>query len=303
VESNTGKGARCKLSSIKFSICVIDPVGYKFTHFLYDTIRYLCYSLEDAGYDCCINRNLLMNDRINIIVGLHLINDMSVVDQIIRYRNYIVLQTELVTDKVFQGAVSQEHLREVQLPVLRNARAVWTGIESSVAHLRELGVNARFILYGYNERMEEIRHKRHKDIDFLFFGSITRHRARMLGELKQKGGNVVTIFDDPYLYRNDLIARTRVNLSLNQGPDMVQFSGSRVIYLLNNRCIVVAERSAGQERFEKCFFHAPEDEWADLCLETVRRSDLDKVAEEFYEEFRKVRMSDYIKELLESSNL
>ncbi len=56
---------------MRFSIFVIEPEGYKYTHFLYDTCKYLCYGIESAGYDCCILRNKLSSDRINIVVGAH----------------------------------------------------------------------------------------------------------------------------------------------------------------------------------------------------------------------------------------
>jgi hypothetical protein len=67
---------------MRFSIFVIEPEGYKYTHFLYDTCKYLCYGIESAGYDCCILRNKLSSDRINIIIGAHTLTDPAVFSQI-----------------------------------------------------------------------------------------------------------------------------------------------------------------------------------------------------------------------------
>ena len=56
---------------------------------------------------------------------------------------------------------------------MRQAQAVWTGVESNIKALKELQVEAELILMGYHPLMEEVHHKFIKDIDFLFCGSIT----------------------------------------------------------------------------------------------------------------------------------
>ena len=152
---------------------------------------------------------------------------------------------------------------------------------------------------GYHPAMEEILPKPNKDIDFLFCGSITPHRKKLIDELGARGGKVVTIFDDAAMYRNDLIARTRVNLAPNQGPGMNHFGGSRVLYLVNNRSIVVVERCHDQAMYEHCFPSADTEQWVDLCMETLRRPDLTQITEEYYERFKKIRMVDFIEPLLE----
>ena len=94
---------------------------------------------------------------------------------------------------------------------------------------------------GYHPLMEEIHHKKNKDIDFLFCGSITPHRKKLLDELSARGGKIVTMFDDAAMYRNDLIARARIHLAPNQDPGMNHLGSSRITYLLNNHAVVVVE--------------------------------------------------------------
>lgn len=285
---------------MRFSISVNEPAGYKYTHFLYDLCKYLCFSIESAGYECCILRNKLSSDRTNIIVGAHSQTDPAFVNQARNTGHYIILNTEIITGDTINNWSVQKTFAEVYLPLMRQATVVWTGVKKNIAALNELDVEADRILWGYHPLMEEIHHKKNKDIDFLFCGSVTPHRKKMLDQLSTYGAKVVTMFDDAAMYRNDLIARTRVNLAPNQGPGMNHLGGGRVLYLVNNRAIVVVERCMDQTMYEHCFPWAETDQWVDLCMETLRRPDLAEITEQYYEQFRQIRMSDLIKPLLEN---
>ena len=284
---------------MRFSICVIEPGWYKYSHFLYDVTRYLCFSIESAGHECCILRNKLSSDRVNIVVGAHNETDPGILKKIKQTGNYILAQSEIITGDSINNWADQKSFAEVYLPLMRQAKAVWTGIETNVEALKKLGVEADHILMGYHPLMEEIHHKQRKDIDFLFCGSITPHRKKLLDGLIKRGANVVTMFDDAAMYRNDLIARARINLAPNQGPDMDHFSGSRIAYLVNNRSIVVVERCRDQAMYEHCFPWADTEQWVDLCVETLKRPDLHQLTEEYYERFKKIRMVDFVKPLLD----
>ena len=280
---------------MRFSICVIDPEGYSYSHFLYDICKYLCYGIESAGYDCCIVRNKLAADRSNIIVGAHNLKDQSFVEQIKQAGNYIFLQTEIVTRETVNPS---NLIPTISLHLMQKATAVWTGIEANIEPLRKMGVEADLLLWGYHPYMEEIHHKQHKDIDFLFCGTITPHRKNLLDQLMDRGGKVVTMFDDAAIYRNDLIARARVHLAPNQGPGRNHLGRSRVLYLINNRSIVVIEHCQDQARYEHCFLWATTSQWVDLCMETMQRTDLKQLAAEYHDRFQKIPMADAIRPLL-----
>ena len=285
---------------MRFAICVIEPAGYKYSHFLYDVCRYICFSIESAGHECCILRNQFTRDRVNIIVGAHNQTDQAILKKIKEAGNYILAQSEIITGDSVNNWAVQKSFAEVYLPLMRQAKAVWTGIETNVEALKKLGVEAEQILMGYHPRMEEIFHKPNKDIDFLFCGSITEHRRKLLDGLIKRGARVVNMFDDAAMYRNDLIARAKINLAPNQGSDMDHFSGSRIAYLLNNHAVVVVERCRDQAMYEHCFPWAETEQWVDLCMETLQRPDLAQITEEYYESFKKIRMVDLITPLLEN---
>jgi|GEM_PF-893490 len=283
---------------MKFSICVTEPADNKYSHFLYDICKYLCFGIESAGYDCCILRNRLLPDRVNIIMGSHNLTDPAIVEKIKTAGPYILLQSEIITGDSINNWRTQKAFMDVYLPLMQQAKAVWTGVATNVDELKKLNVEADLIQMGYHPLMEEVHHKSNKDIDFLFCGSITPHRKGLIEALIARGGKVVTIFDDAAMYRNDMIARTRVNLAPNQGPGMNHFGGSRILYLLNNRSMVVVESCHDQTMYEHCFPWAETDRWADLCLETLHRPDLEQITEEYYERFKKIRMVDFLEPLI-----
>lgn len=301
---NGGKYPAEARKAMRFSICSIEPEGFKFAHFLYDICKYLCFAIESAGHECCIVRNQLFPDRINVILGAHRLTDPANVEQMTRAGRYVLFQSEIVGEDTINNWPVQKSFAAVYLPLMRQAMVVWDRLESNVIRLKQLGIDAElFPNIGYLPALEEVVHKKKKDIDFLFYGSLTPHRARMIEELRRRGGNVVSVFDNTAMFRNDLIARARVNLAPKQGPEMSHFCENRVLYLLNNRSIVVVERCHNQEWIEHCFPSADTEKWADLCIETLNRPDLDRVADEYFERFKKIRTVDQIQSLIERLRL
>jgi hypothetical protein len=198
-------------------------------------------------------------------------------------------------------ARNKEQMETVYLPLLMGAAAVWDGSRDNIAALERYDIRATYLVGGYHPAMEEIIHKKNKDIDFLFYGSITPHRREMLRALEQRGCQVCVTFDVRAIYRNDLIARAKVNLSPGQGAGMGQLPWSRICYLLNNGSLCVVERCHDQAWLEHCFLSASTDHWIDLCRDTLHRPDRCQIAEEFAERFRKMPFADRLAEVLESS--
>ncbi|HQP25301.1 MAG TPA: hypothetical protein PLP16_09050, partial [Smithellaceae bacterium] len=284
---------------MRFSICLIEPEAYKYSHFLYDSCKYLCYTIAANGYDCCMVRNTFYFDRINIILGCHNINDPAVAKKIEQSGKYIIVQSELLREGGIVGWPNQASFKSIYVPLMRNATAVWDGIEANRTVIGKLGIQADWIpRFGYLSQLEEITHKRNKDIDFLYYGSLTPHRKKLIDELQSRGGNVVCLFDDAAIFRNDYIARTRIHLAPIQvvGADQIP---NRVLYLLNNRCVVVSEQFKNQGWLEHCFLSADTEHWADLCMETLHRPDLDELSNNFFENYKKLDMTELFRPLLD----
>ena len=263
---------------------MIEPSDFKFTHFQHDLARYICYGIESAGHECAIIRNSTLPDRMNIILGANRLQSPVTIQV-----PYIILQAE-----VLGTYFSVEQVEKIQLPLWRSARAVWTNVESQKA-LKTFGIKSKIFTMGYHPQMKEITHKKNKDIDFLFYGSITPHRNKMLAALRERNPNIIVLFDEAHIFRNDYIARTKVHLSLTHDPAETIFAGSRVLYLVNNGCTVVVEDANGQEPYTDCFPHAPTDKWVDLCIKTLKAPDR---SSEYYANFKKIKMADIMAKLI-----
>lgn len=284
---------------MKCNIAVIDPKGYAWTHFLFDACKFFCYALEEMGHDCSIRKNNLEPSRLNILVGAHNLSSPQHVLDIAGVGDYVVLQTEVIKGDAVNLSGDRDHFESVYLPLMQRAKSVWEGASTNLAILEAFGCRTQTYVGGYTPAMEEIVHKRNKDIDFLFYGSMTPHRQRMLDQLRARGHVLVTEFDISAFYRNDLIARSKVALSPRQGDQMNHLPYGRICYLLNNRMPVLVERCLEQEWLQDCFFWSESDEWVDLCVETLLRSDRATATEEKFDRFRQLRLGDQVQRLLD----
>jgi len=248
-------------------------------------------------------KNILYSDRINVLIGAHNLTDPASVQRIQRAGRYVIIQSEVLREDSSSGWPNKQTWPNIYLPLLQQAAAVWDGLETNRMQLEKFGIKSDNLPhFGYLQAMEEIKHKKNRDIDFLYYGSLTPHRHKLINELKALGGKVVCVFDDPAIFRNDLIARTKINLAPNQAAGINHIT-SKVFYLLNNRAIVVVERCSNQDWIEHCFPFADTEKWAALCMEILHRSDLDQLAEENYERYKKLKLSYQYLPLLEKLKL
>ena len=262
---------------MRWNVVLIDPPGYRFGHFLHDTARYLVHGLQSLGHDCILSRSNVDGGRMNVLLNAHMLATPADVEQLGRVP-YIVYQTEVIRQGQTNLDPDERH-RKVYLPLLRGARRVWDWSADNVALLQEQGIGADWLRLGHHPALEEIHHKREKDIDFLFYGSVTPHRAAILTALAESGRRVRAEFDVMPLYRNDLIARSRVVLTLRQSEEMDHLPYFRINYLVNNRSLVAGETGVDGAWMEDVFLGCPPGRTVEHLLETAARKDLAEVAQ------------------------
>jgi len=147
--------------------------------------------------------------------------------------------------------------------------------------------------------MEDVVHKPNKDIDFLFYGSVGPWRRSVLQQLEALGYKVRVEFDAVALFRNDLMARSEVVLTLRHGTGMPHLPQARIFYAVNNRCLVVGEGGLGQEPLEDVFVWTNEPaDVVDLCRATRARRDRRELAEGFHARLRTRPMAPMVAPLL-----
>lgn len=286
---------------MKLNLTLIDPPGEKHTHFLFDLARMISYGLEDLGHSCTLRRNATEAGRVNILLGVHNLSTPDTVDAVIDAGHpYVVYQTEIIRGRTVNGCDLGDHLDRTLLPLLRNAKAVWDTDEESRASLRALGIETAKLGFGWVPRLEEVRHRDEKDLDFFFYGSMTPHRREVLQQLRGLGYRVASIFDDAALFRNDLLSRAEVVLTLRQSEAFAHLPQARILYLVNNRCLVAGESGVGQEPLEDLFLWTEPAKVIELLRRTRAMTNRRELADDFHQRFRQRPMARQLEPLVEA---
>jgi hypothetical protein len=280
---------------MRFNVTLIEPSGERYAHFLFDMVRYLVGTLELLGHDCTLEKNRCLPEAINVLVGIHLLRSPEDVAVILGgAKDYVVLQTEILEASAINGADARERLDKVIFPLLRGARAVWDTLDTNVEVLRAKDIRADLLRVSYSPRLEEIQHKKHKDIDFLFYGSVGPWRRGILEKLTSLGYVVRAEFAAQALFRNDLIARSEIILTLRHGEEMGHLPQGRIIH-------AVGEGGYGQETLEDVFLwtNDPKDV-VELCRRARGRHDREELRNSFYEKLRERPMTSFMAPLVGS---
>lgn len=286
---------------MKFNVTIIEPTPSNYSHFLFDQAKYIAYGLESLGHSCSITQKNISASRMNILLNAHTAGRGSVRALTAGSIRYIINQTELITPD--GGAINEygkEHFEACYLPLLQGAVRVWDWNDKHVTQLAARGVQADILEYGFHPHMEEIRPKINRDIDLLWYGTITPHRLALLNRLIQRGMKVTTVFDAVSFYRNDLIARSKITLALKQAPEHRHTARGRVLYPANNRAFIAGERATEQHWTDQLWSSAPTDELPDLLESLLKSADLKRIAGERFEILRNYPMSGYLEPLVEN---
>ena len=290
-----------------YNVTLVDPTSYKFAYVLGDICRAVASGIRSLGHRCDLTTNNIEASATNIIVGTHLLSgqDLDLVRQ--SGARYIAIHTEWLSPgeppysvkSTFQG----NQFEPTQRAFLEGAQAVWEAWESNIAQLSKFDIPAeRFKRFwvGYHEDLEDVRHRDYaeKDIDALFVGSVTPRRQEILQRLGERL-NVKAVFDMPQAFRNDFIARAKINLALFSDPALNYFSFLRIGYALNNRAFALSEPSVNDRGMQELILTADESVLAERCVELIQSGEIPRLAEAGYELYRQeFRMTRIVEELL-----
>lgn len=291
--------AGCCGPGVRFNLVVIDPPSYPYTHFLFDTVRMLAASLEELGFDTSIRQNKLEADALNVLVGIHLLSGGKDVDDILDTgHRFIVLQTEMIKGRTVNRE-DNDRVDRVVLPLCRAAVAVWDSSPENIAALATMGVRAGLLRFGHVGRLRELPPKATRDIDFFWYGSITESRRVILAELTRLGYRVEVCFDTPALFRNDLIARSEIVLTLAQGPNMQHVPHARIIYLVSNRVLVAGQGGENQAALEDTYLWHNGPDIVEFLRVARARRDREELRGVFWERLSKRPMREFVAPLVE----
>jgi hypothetical protein len=217
----------------KFRICIIVPNGYQHSQCFMEVAFLLKYSLNSLGIQCDLSVNDFSRDRINIILGWHLLAGINNPES---YK-YIPYQLEQLSDSTWKTFSAESKT------ILEHAFYVWDYSAENISFLSTQGIHADYLPIGYHKGLELINSDIDKDIDVLFFGSLGERRKHIIDSLTTNNKlKVQTLFGIYGKKRDEYIGRSRIILNVHFYPSKI-FEAVRISYLLNNRCCVVSEES------------------------------------------------------------
>lgn len=192
------------------------------------------------------------------------------------------------------------------LAAQEHARAIWHLADSQVEAFKAVTGNPRvlYLPHGYAEGFSRIRHKpeHHKDIDAIFTGTMTRHRATLIRALEKRGIRAVASKPLNFVQREDLVARAKIGLNIKQTENWLYPSNSRYHYHISNDSLLVSEKCVVQCDLSPYIVESETDGFVERCCELLSDGNWSREAEARKEKFiAEMPMPHLMEALLEST--
>ena len=258
-----------------------------------DIAQLLQSTLTTLGHGCSVSHGQFESDRTNIVLGYHLLPDAEP----IRRHPSIIYQLEHLPNQQQEWV----KLDETRSQILASAEAIWDFSPDNIAYLDAHGIGGvRHVPFGFHSDMERVKDSA-PEIDVLFYGAISKRRKAVLDRLSERC-RVKTLFGVYGARRDELIGKSQVVLNFHFGPTTIQ-EQPRIVYLLNNRRFVLAEKSS-DDTFGEALVSVAYDEIADSCLHYLAAPELRAhMAELGYEALRRRPMTESIARALDERGI
>jgi SAM-dependent methyltransferase len=236
-----------------------------------EVMRSTRLSLEHLGHDCT-NWNEVdptNNDRTRIVFGTGLVQrDPPPVGSI------IYNMEQLTPDRVEKCGGRN----------LFSKYTIWEYSASNIPVWLGLGIHAIHVPIGHLPEMETIAHSRDKDIDVLFYGSLSPRRHVVINRLVDEGLKI-KVFENCFGSERDAwIGRSKVVLSIHFYEDLRILETTRIVHCLGNDVCFVSEDGVDSEGFEEAVAFSSYNDIVSTCAKYVHddaaRLDLAKRGQE-----------------------
>lgn len=269
-----------------FNIILARPeseTDYYHTQCFKEVAELLGYGLNDLGFEARFTGQI-MDNCINVILGYHALAGRRLPPS----HNFIIYQLEELSDEIIK---LDEMIYTLQSPCI-----VWDFCESNIRFLRRHGVNALYKPMGFHAKMKRIEHREEKDIDILFYGSLSDRRTHILQQLS-KEFKTKTLFGIYGSERDKWIARSKIVLSIYFFKTRY-FDDVRLSYLLNNKVFTIVEDTP-HKKYQDFMIYAPYDELVETCRHYLENEHLMREhVEHAFTCFSKYREKDFLKNAL-----
>lgn len=259
---------------MRFNICTITNTD----NYVFDELALSAASaIRLLGHESLISKNQIIPFVTNIVIGAHQQVDMPQLPT-----NTIIWNTE----QLIEGSW---WLTERYIGILKNY-TVWDYSHANVNILKNMGIEkVHYAGLGYSKDLEIIPQKE-KDIDVLFYGSVSERRAAVFEALAGEGIGLKSLYNVYGKERDDYIARSKIVLNVHFF-DECYFEPIRVGYLINNKAFVISEKSVNEKDeniMADSIVLASYNRIVDACKYYLsHEEERNKIAVEGYEKYRK----------------
>jgi hypothetical protein len=208
-------------------------------------------------------RNTIKPGRINIVMGsmIFLPDDGKAINDLRKYP-YIGYQLEQLDADHGLAARNLTYYR-----FLEAAAHIWDYSPVGMRFLSRTRLRDKisFLPPAYHPSLEKVRPAEERDIDVLFYGSLSERRMRVVRQLKAAGVNVIALFGVYGEALHGYIRRSKIVLNMHGTSEMAILETVRLSFLLANRCFVISEVAEYNPYGDGVVF-APYDDLVAACL-------------------------------------
>lgn len=234
---------------MKFNIAYTGPETL--FHLRRDFILVLKYALEDLGHDVVLSGVSVDAARFNLIVGGYFLAKDSLQKIHEAGVKFAHVNTEVISQDMLNFNPTKTDFIGSYLPSMQRGSFVWDVIQDNIAEHKSYGTNAHFLRWGWHPKMQDIDHRKEKDLDFYFFGMLSERRKKIISSLLKAGLSGAADHSCPYFLRNDRISRAKIQLNIIQEDKYTHVNSFRICYLANNACCILSENEQDPANYLK----------------------------------------------------
>jgi len=254
-----------KESFAEWHLTLIKPREYQWTPGFDPLIQMVAFGLMALGYRVSYQENNLRRDAQNVVFAAHLLSDAN--REVLRNLPVIVYNFEQIPTQLSAWPGYDGILRTYPVWEYNRRQVDWMH--------QHWGMRPTYVPVGYVPVWTRIPSNSEKDIDFLFFGSLTSRRTVIVKQLQEAGYQVVSVMGAYGITLDGLIARSRVVLNIHQYSANDPLEIARLAYLWANRCAVVSETATEvvADGWVEAAAWATYDELTDICRDVISNPD------------------------------
>jgi hypothetical protein len=286
---------------MKFGISYFGPEPL--FHLRRDFLLSMKYGLESLGHDVVLNGLSLESDRFNFVVGAYFLPAAEIPKIAKSGVRHAHVNTEVIAQDMLNFNPQKTDFLGAYLPAMKAGAFTWDVILDNMTEYQRYGVNAHFLRWGWDPKLEDIEHRAEKDLDFYFFGMMSQRRKDIIQSVRQKGMRGTADHSCPYFLRNDRIARAKVQLNIVQEEKYTHVNSFRVCYLANNRCAIISEHEQDPAGYLDMTRLATAQEMPDVVADLVANDKWRQQGEQAQALMRERPMKAILEALLDTSGL